>query len=147
MFDELEPDELIQARDEVALAGLEAARRLAATRLLDGPAEGLGKPANLVAALMARDKGDARWERLAPFELRWALLVVRLMAQVGPAAAVVDARRRGASWAGIASALGIKQQSAHARFRHVVEDAGYAEMATARRRGTRRRRPAWADEP
>lgn len=119
MFDELEPNELVQARDEVALAGLETARRLAATRLLDGPAEGLGKPATLVAVLMARDKGDARWERLAPFELRWALLVVRLMAQVGPAAAVVDARRRGASWAGIASALGIKQQSAHARFRHV----------------------------
>lgn len=122
VFDDLEPDELMQARDVVACAGLDAARNVAADRLVAGPAEGLGKPAALVAVLMARDAADPRWERLEPFELRWSLLVVRLMAQTDPTAEVVDARRRGASWAAVGAVLGIKAQSAHGRFRHVMGD-------------------------
>lgn len=119
MFDDMEPDELTQARAQVAAAGLDAARLVATTRLLDGPGVGLGKPAAVVDLLMARDRTDARWERLEPFELRWSLLVVRLMAPTNPADAVADARRRGASWAVIGAALGVTAQSAHGRFRHV----------------------------
>jgi hypothetical protein len=119
VFDEMDSDELSQAQAQVAAAGLNAARLVAATRLVDGPAVGLGKPAGVVDLLMARDRADARWERLEPFELRWSLLVVRLMASTNPADAVADARRRGASWAVIGSALGVTAQSAHGRFRHV----------------------------
>jgi hypothetical protein len=119
VFDDMDPDELAQARARVAAAGLDAARLVAAARLVDGPAVGLGKPAAVVELLMARDRTDTRWERLEPFELRWSLLVVRLMAPTNPADAVADARRRGASWAAIGSALGVTAQSAHGRFRHI----------------------------
>lgn len=122
VFDELGPAELTEARAQVAAAGLDAARLVAAARLVDGPGAGLGKPAAVVSLLMARDRSDPRWERLEPFELRWSLLVVRLMASANPAAAVADARQRGASWAGVGAALGVKAQSAHGRFRH-VDDA------------------------
>ncbi|MDA3664968.1 hypothetical protein PFJ02_23675 [Mycobacterium xenopi] len=117
VFDELDAEELTAARTRVADAGLDAARRLATTRLVDGPAAGLAKPATVMELLLARDQADPRWERLEPFETRWALLVVRLLAPVmNPAAAVADARRRGATWAAIGEALGVTAQSAHARF-------------------------------
>ncbi|SPX88461.1 Uncharacterised protein [Mycobacterium xenopi] len=120
VFDDMGPDELAQARAQVAAAGLDTARLVAATRLVDGPAAGLGKPAAVVEMLMARDRTDARWERLEPFELRWALLVIQLMVPVmNPSDAVADARMRGASWAAIGTALGVTAQSAHGRFRHV----------------------------
>ena len=122
VFDDLAVDELAQAQAQVAAAGLSAARLLATTRLVEGPAAGLGKPAVVIGLLMERDRTDTRWERLEPFELRWSLLVVRLMAPTSPADAVADARRRGASWAAIGTALGVKAQSAHGRFRH-VDDA------------------------
>ena len=102
----------------MAAARLDAARLVAAARLVDEPAVGLGKPAAVVELLMARDRTDTRWERLEPFELRWSLLVVRLMAPTNPADAVADARR-GASWAAIGTALGVTAQSVHGRFRHV----------------------------
>ncbi|MBS1691188.1 MAG: hypothetical protein JST91_03000 [Actinobacteria bacterium] len=122
MFDDLVGDELMNASRSVVDAGLEAARLVAAKRLLAGPAVGLGKPAALVELLMARDTSDDRWERLEPFEQRWALLVVRLMdARVkDPSEAVADARRRGATWATIAAALGVTAQAVHGRFRAVV---------------------------
>lgn len=112
----------MEASRAVVEAGLEAARLVAAKRLLAGPAVGLGKAAALVELLMARDTTDDRWERLEPFEQRWALLVVRLMdARVkDPSEAVADARRRGATWAAIAAALGVTTQAVHGRFRTVV---------------------------
>ena len=71
----------------------------------------------MVRLLMERDETDARWERLGPFEQRWSLLVIRIVAPVmDPLAAVADARRRGLSWAAIASALGVAAPTAHERF-------------------------------
>ena len=72
----------------------------------------------MVTLLMERDETDARWERLGPFERRWSLLVVQIVASVlDPAPAVADARRRGATWADIGSALGgVSAQAAQQRF-------------------------------
>lgn len=117
MFDELTNDELAAAAADAATAGLDAARVTAAARLAKGPAVGIGRPAALVKLLMARDETDPQWERLEPFELRWALLVVRIVGSVmDPVVAVGDARRRGASWAAVGSALGVTAQTAHGRF-------------------------------
>lgn len=117
MFDELTGDELTAASAAAAAAGLEAARLSAATRLAKGPASGAGRPAALVKLLMARDEAGEHWELLAPFEQRWALLVVRIVAPVmDPVEAVADARRRGASWAAVGVALGVKAPTAHERF-------------------------------
>ena len=121
MFDDLTGDDMREARDLIAGAGIEQARLLAATRLSAGPASGMGDPKRLVDLLMARDVEDPRWERLGPFELRWSLLVLKMLDGVAkdPAAAVLDARKRGATWAVIAQALGVKTPSAHARFRAI----------------------------
>lgn len=117
MFDELTGEELSAASADAASAGLEAARLAAAARLAKGPAVGIGRPVALVKLLMTRDQTGPQWERLEPFELRWALLVVRIVAPVmDPVEAVADARRRGASWAAIGSALGVKAPTAHERF-------------------------------
>ena len=117
MFDELTGEELSAASADAATAGLESARLTAAARLAKGPVAGIGRPATLVKLLMARDQSDPQWERLEPFEQRWALLVVRVVAPVmDPTLAVADARRRGASWAAIGGALGVKAPTAHERF-------------------------------
>lgn len=117
MFDELTGEELTAASADAAAAGLEAARLAAAARLAKGPASGVGRPPMLVKLLMARDESSEHWELLAPFEQRWALLVVRIVAPVmDPLEAVVDARRRGASWAAVGAALGVKAPTAFQRF-------------------------------
>jgi len=118
VFDDLSVDELALASGEAAAAGLAAARLAAAVRLARGPASGVGRPAGLVRLLMARDEAGEHWELLAPFEQRWALLVVRIVAPVmDPAPAVGDARRRGATWAAIGAALGgVTAQAAQQRF-------------------------------
>nr|WP_041321632.1 hypothetical protein [Mycobacterium sp. MOTT-90]AFQ68244.1 hypothetical protein [Mycobacterium sp. MOTT-90] len=117
VFDELTSDELAAATADAAAAGLEAARLTAAARLAKGPAVGVGRPAALVKLLMGRNEADPTWERLAPFEQRWALLVVRIVGAVmDPVSAVADARRRGASWAAVGAVLGVSAQAAHGRF-------------------------------
>lgn len=117
MFDELTDDELETASGQAAAAGLYAARLSAAERLVNGPGSGAGKPNSVVEALMARDRIDPRYERLEPWEQRWALLVIRIAAPVmDPVTAIADARRRGLSWAAIGGALGVSAQSAHTRF-------------------------------
>jgi type II secretory pathway component PulK len=64
-----------------------------------------------------RATDDPAWERLAPFEVRWALLVLRLVdGALNQVAAVADARRRGGTWAAIGDALGVTAASAHTRF-------------------------------
>src|SRR5271166_4990013 len=118
VFDELTSDELALAAADAATAGLASARLTAAKRLVAGPATGVGRPAAVVDLLMARDESDPRWERIGPFEQRWALLVVRIVAPaMDPAPAIADARRRGATWAAIASVLGgVSAQAAQQRF-------------------------------
>lgn len=118
VFDELTDVELRLSATAAAAAGLDAARLAAADRLVKGPGAGLGDSATVVSLLMARDVEDTHWERLAPFEQRWAALVVRIAAAAAmdPVAAVADARRRGVSWAALATALGVTAQSAHRRF-------------------------------
>ena len=118
MFDELSGDELAVASADAAAAGLDAARLAAAARLAKGPASGVGRPAALVKLLMARDEAGDHWELLAPFEQRWALLVVRIVAPVmDPAPAVADARLRGVTWAAVGAALGgVSAQAAQQRF-------------------------------
>lgn len=118
MFDELTSDELTAAAADAAKAGLDAARLTAAARLAKGPASGVARPTALVKLLMTRDETDPQWEWLGPFEQRWALLVIRIAASAAmdPVGAVADARRRGASWAAVGSALGVTAQTAHSRF-------------------------------
>lgn len=115
VFEHLTSEELAVASGRAAAAGLAVARR-DAVQLMDGLDKRLGRAAAVVELLMARDSADERWERLAPFEQQWALLVVRIVdAVMDPAEAVSDARRRGCSWAALGSALGISAQSAHER--------------------------------
>lgn len=109
--------ELAHARESIAAAGLDSARITAATRFVDGPGRGLGRPAAVVDLFMARDEADERWERVSPFEQRWALFVVRLVnGVIDPVHAVADARLRGCSWAKIAGALDVSTQAAQKRF-------------------------------
>lgn len=121
VFDELSDDELREARQSVGDCGLDAARALAAERLAAGPAAGVGDPGSLLELLMSRDTTDSRWELVAAFEVRWALLVVLMSDSVlkDPSAAVADARRRGATWPAIARTLGVSTQAVHGRFRGV----------------------------
>lgn len=122
VFDELGDQELAAVREAVGVGALQTARLAAATRLLAGPAASVeGDPPALVELLMRRDTADPRWELVAAFELRWALLVLRLVDTVVtfPIAAVADARRRGATWPAVADVLGVSAQAAGSRFRAV----------------------------
>jgi hypothetical protein len=120
MFDQLDDNELAAARQDLATAGLDSARIAATARYIAGPGDGLGTPADLMPLLMSRDSTDARWERIAPFEQRWALLVLRIAATAAPFEAVSDCRRRGCSWAAIGAALGVAAQSAHEKFANKI---------------------------
>lgn len=122
VFDELGDQDLAAVREAVGDGALQTARLAAATRLLAGPATGVvADPPALVELLMRRDTADPRWERLGAFELRWSLLVLRLVDGVltFPIAAVADARRRGATWPAVADVLGVSAQAAGSRFRAV----------------------------
>lgn len=66
---------------------------------------------------MNRDKADLDFELLAPYEKRWAALVIRLLdPAVRPDLAVQDAVKRGVTWAEIADALGVARTTAHRNF-------------------------------
>lgn len=116
VFDDLSGEEIATQQDRIAAAALASARRVASTCLAGGPGLGL-EPDRITDVLIRRDAADPVFERLAPFEERWALLVIRLLhAVLDPAPAVADAHVRGASWADIGGALGIARQTAHNRF-------------------------------
>jgi hypothetical protein len=116
VFDDLPTDALVEHQAQISADALANARRIASTYLASGP--GLGLDAERVTdVLIRRDPADPHYERLAPFEERWALLVIRLLLRViDPALAVADAHIRGASWADIGGALGVARQTAHNRF-------------------------------
>lgn len=135
VFDDLSAEALAQASGAVSAAGLDSARLTAAVRFIDGPGRGVGRPAAVVDLLMARDDADERWERVAPFEQPWALLVVRIVAVVmDPVGAVADARWRGCSWAVIGAALGVSAQAAHERFAARMVPAADAPIIIKRKR-------------
>ncbi|MDX1887905.1 hypothetical protein [Mycolicibacterium sp. 120270] len=116
MFDDVPAEALSQHRAEIAADALATARTIAAGYLSRGPGDGID-PVLVAETLIRRDASDSFYERLAPFEKRWALLVIRLLHPVAdPSDAVKDAVDRGATWAEIGDALGIARQTAHKHF-------------------------------
>lgn len=116
MFDDVAVEELAEHQQNIAAAALRSARVIAANYLASGPGEGLS-PDAILETLIARDGSDPLYERLAPFEKRWALLVIRLLHPItNPRLAVHEALARDATWAEIAAALGLTKQTAHRHF-------------------------------
>ncbi|MFV8160747.1 hypothetical protein ACNQVK_01090 [Mycobacterium sp. 134] len=126
-FDELTASELAACREQVSAAALRQARLIAAERLADGPADGTGLDAEEVLAILLSENPDH--ELIRAFEARWAVLVIRILAEVAdPAPAVEDAYARGVSGPAIGRALGVSHQTIYSRYREAVE-------AGRRRRG------------
>ena len=121
MFDDLTVDDLAHDRSIVVAASIHAAQLRATERLLEGPATTLGTAKEVHQLLISRDTTNPAWEWLSPFEIRWSLLVLRMVdGTSNQIAAIADARRRGAPWAAIGQALGVTAASAHTRFaKHV----------------------------
>ena len=118
-FDDLSEAEVSAAANEARTATYDAARLIAAQRLIAATTAAgvVNDPDELVSVLMLRDLGDPRFELLSAVEQRWALVVLRIVNEVlRPDEAVADARRRGVTWAGIGSALGVTASSACHRF-------------------------------
>jgi hypothetical protein len=116
VFTEPVPESIDNNQLGIADDALTTARRIASTWLSRGP--GLGLSAGQITdALLRRDPDDPNYIRLAPFEKRWALFVLRLLLRVmDPTPAVDDAHVRGASWADIGGVLGIARATAYNRF-------------------------------
>lgn len=116
VFDDVAVEELAQHQQNIAADALRSARAIAANYLAIGPGEGL-EPERILDALIVRDVSDPLYERLAPFEKRWAILVIRLLHPVtDPRLAVQEALARGATWAEIGAATGMSRQTAHKHF-------------------------------
>lgn len=108
-FDEVDDSWVEKVAAEVAAAALHTARIAAAARLVEGPVAGRPlTPSEVVELLLRRDEQHPLWDTIAPYEQRWALLVIRAVDNVTnlAMAATADARRRGTSWAAIGRALG-----------------------------------------
>lgn len=116
-FDDLSDAEVSAAADQARAAVYDAARLIAARRLISTATRVVDDPEQLVDVLMRRDPDDPRFELLTAVEQRWALVVLRIVNEVlRPDEAVADARRRGVTWAGIGAALGVTASSACHRF-------------------------------
>lgn len=117
-FDALTDTELANERAAVTSAALDTARRAAARHLLAGLPGDLGQPEAIVKILMTNDIDDDRHELLEAFQKPWSLLALRIVAGTlaNPAAAVRDARDRGATVPEIAAALGITTQGVYATY-------------------------------
>lgn len=116
VFDDVTDENLAKNRAEITADALTIARRFASQYLAAGPGVGLTAD-RITNTLLAHDPADADYERLAPFEKRWAVLVIKILSPVAdPTAAVTYAYARGASWTAIGRALGTSRQSAHKRF-------------------------------
>lgn len=122
MFDDVAAEELTEHQRNIAADVLGSARAIAANYLASGPGEGLS-PDRILETLIARDESDPLYERLAPFEKRWALLVIRLLHPIAnPRLAVHEALARDATWAEIGAALGLSRQTAHKHFHRESHD-------------------------
>lgn len=117
-FDDVPPEELAAYRQSLAGGVLDAARAVASERLARGLPRLRLSPERITQVLVSRDKANPDFELLAPYEKRWAALVIRLLCSVAdPAKAVRDAEARGVTWADIGDALGVTRQTAHRHFR------------------------------
>lgn len=126
-FDELTASDLAACREQVSAAALREARLIAAERLEAGPAAGTGLDADEILTILSSE--NPSHELIRAFEARWAVLVVKILAEVAdPAPAVEDAYARGVSGPAIGRALGVSHQTIYSRYREAVE-------AGRRRRG------------
>ncbi|SHU67241.1 Uncharacterised protein [Mycobacteroides abscessus subsp. abscessus] len=117
VFDDLTTDDLAAYRAQIVEDSFKSARHIASTFLANGPGNGL-TPQVITDTLLRHDLNDPHYERLAPFEKRWTVLVVRILDTVAdPTLAVRYAHSRGASWSDIGKALGLSRQTAHKRFK------------------------------
>lgn len=117
MFDDIAADELAGHRASITAGALDAARLIASDYLARSqPRFGLS-PERITEVLVRRDPADPDFDLLAPFEKRWATLVIRLLDPVmRPDLAVQDAVLRGVTWGEIGSALGIARTTAYRNF-------------------------------
>ncbi|MBU8814113.1 hypothetical protein KL953_35220 [Mycolicibacterium goodii] len=116
IFGDLTTDAIAAHQAAIAADALADARRIASAWLATGPGHGLTHD-EITDTLTQRNATDPQYQRLAPFEKRWALLVIRLLRNAMDATpAVHDAHHRGASWADIGNALGIARATAFNRF-------------------------------
>lgn len=116
VFEDPSAEEIATQQCTVAAGALDAARHIASAWLATGPGVGLD-PDLITATLTRRDVADPQYLRLAPYERRWAILIIRLLrSALDPTRAVNDAHKRGASWADIGEALGIARVTAYKRF-------------------------------
>lgn len=114
VFDDISADELAERRASITAGALNAARSIASEYLAHSqPRFGLS-PERITEVLVRRDSSDPDFDLLAPFEKRWATLVVRLLDP--PDLAVQDAVLRGVSWSEIGNALGIARTTAYRNF-------------------------------
>jgi hypothetical protein len=119
-------DDLTATAARISAAALGCARLAATEHLLNTlQASGVtitGSAEALTDVLTRRDTTNPLFQALAPYEQRWALLVVRFADNANrdphlvDRTAVDDARRRGVTWQTIADALGVTQQAAHGRY-------------------------------
>lgn len=116
IFGDLTTDAIAAHQADIAADALANARQVASAWLATGPGHGLTHD-EITDTLIRRNATDPQYQRLAPFEKRWALLVIRLLRNAMDATpAVQDAHHRGASWADIGNALGIARATAFNRF-------------------------------
>lgn len=117
-FDDLTAAQLSADRQAVANSALHAARLAATRRLIASLPGDLGEPEAVQSVLVDRDSNDNRHELLSSFDKAWSLLVIRIVSTTvsKPTEAVADARRRGATVAQIAAALGITTQGVYSTY-------------------------------
>lgn len=117
VFDDIAADELAGRRASITAGALDAARLIASDYLARSlPRFGLS-PERITEVLVRRDSADPDFDLLAPFEKRWATLVIRLLDPVmRPDLAVQDAVLRGVTWGEIGNALGIARTTAYRNF-------------------------------
>ena len=124
-FDDLTDDELTSERRGIFVGAVEAAQ-LAAAQRLAAELGHLMTARDVVDTFVVGEAESPHHDLLKAFEKRWSLLVLRLLAGVvgQPAAAVSDARKRGATVPEIAEALGLTTQGVYATYRDQVVGQG-----------------------
>lgn len=118
MFDAINDDELAGHQAAITAGALHTARTIASDYLARSLPTRLDlTPIRITEVLLGRDSADPDFGLLAPYEKRWATLVIRLVGPVmRPDLAVHDAVLRGVSWGEIAGALGVARTTAYRNF-------------------------------